>query len=194
MIATYDNPDTWRKKRWIPATVEEAVVPDVLRAAEATTVAVLGCGSGRELGYLTEQGFTVAGCDISSRLVEECRSRYPTVPVVVSAVHRAPGRMAPADAVVTSAVLAHIPPEEIGSAIKAVDALARTVVVLHEKTAIRETTSTQWVHDYVALMRGWSLTLQIVTDDIDAFTATLMVFRRNGSDEGREAGPVFPPP
>lgn len=47
------------------------------RDALAGRVLELGCGAGRITGYLEQMGATVLGVDISPRMIEYCRQRYP---------------------------------------------------------------------------------------------------------------------
>jgi len=46
-----------------------------------------GCGAGRLLAPLGEEGFDVDGCDASADMIERCRERSPDATLWVSALH-----------------------------------------------------------------------------------------------------------
>lgn len=47
-----------------------------------------GCGAGRLLGPLREQGFDIDGCDASADMIERCRRRVPDATLWVSPLHQ----------------------------------------------------------------------------------------------------------
>jgi SAM-dependent methyltransferase len=47
----------------------------------------VGCGAGRLLAPLREEGFDVDGCDVSADMIERCRQRVPDATLWVSALH-----------------------------------------------------------------------------------------------------------
>jgi SAM-dependent methyltransferase len=66
-------------------TLRPAEVVLLARYREALSGRVLevGCGAGRLLGYLVALGGDVHGIDVSPRMVEYCRRRYPEASVMV---------------------------------------------------------------------------------------------------------------
>jgi SAM-dependent methyltransferase len=69
----------------------------------------MGCGTGRLLAWLRERGFaSAAGLDPSSTCVQNARI-LSQCPVIHSAIRDKPPEYPPADAVVLSAVLEHVP-------------------------------------------------------------------------------------
>jgi SAM-dependent methyltransferase len=46
-----------------------------------------GCGAGRLLAPLRENGFDIDGCDVSADMVERCRQRVPDATLWVSSLH-----------------------------------------------------------------------------------------------------------
>lgn len=60
------------------------------RDALAQRVLDVGCGAGRILGYLLTLGGDVHGVDVSPRMVEYCRRRYPEASVHVGDMARLP--------------------------------------------------------------------------------------------------------
>ena len=81
------NASVWRAGRFLPAydsrVLEPAEVLILARYREAFSGRVLdvGCGGGRILGYLVALGGEAHGIDISSTMVEHCRSRFPSADV-----------------------------------------------------------------------------------------------------------------
>lgn len=73
-LHVYANRNLW------PA---EVVLLVRYRTALSGRVLEVGCGAGRVLGYLTELGGEVHGVDISQRMVDYCRRRYPEAHVRV---------------------------------------------------------------------------------------------------------------
>jgi SAM-dependent methyltransferase len=178
LISMYDHPDTWPERRWLRAGVEEELVPDILRRAGAGSVLVAGAGCGREYAYLQEHGFELRGFDISPSMAAEARSRFPSIPTTVDSVVGADEGQAPADAVVSSAVLTHVPPENIAAAVTSLKRLARRIVVLREKTVLTAPSNYQWQHDYEALFAPWRCTYRQTTDERADERAELMAWVR----------------
>lgn len=142
---------------------------------------VIGCGSGRQFDFLAPHGFELYGLDISPTMVETCRRRFPDIRVEVAGVVGADKLFPQVDAVVSSAVLAHVAPSEIDAAIASIRRLARRSIVLREKTRFEEASDYQWQHDYDGLLDGWSCVHREVTDVGDTFTAELVAWERPGA-------------
>jgi ubiquinone/menaquinone biosynthesis C-methylase UbiE len=47
--------------------------------ANLGTICELGCGPGMITGYLSEQGATVCGIDLSAKMIEEARKQFPQI-------------------------------------------------------------------------------------------------------------------
>jgi SAM-dependent methyltransferase len=83
------NAAVWSSGRFLSeydnTRLEPAEVLILARNREAFAGRVLdvGCGAGRILGYLVALSSDVHGVDISSRMVEHCRDRFPGVDVRV---------------------------------------------------------------------------------------------------------------
>jgi len=173
LIDTYDHPETWAARGWLRADAEDTVVPELLRQYDCRRVLVPGAGSGRQYDYL--DGFRVTGFDISPTLVDECLSRYPTIPTMQAEVVGCE-RFGTFDAVVTSAVLAHVPPAEIEQAVASVQAAATKLIVLREYTRVGTEAEYQVAHDYDSLFAGWRSVHRETTDDRDGFFAELIAY------------------
>jgi SAM-dependent methyltransferase len=174
LITAYDSPETWGEKGWLRANAEDRTVPKLLRDHSCESVLVLGAGAGRQYAYLT--GFDIFGFDISPTLVAECLDRFPGVPTVEGQVVGCERIFGVKDAVLSSAVLAHIPPRYISKAIRSVKASARRLVVIREYSALGATYQYQFSHDYEALFQPWPIVYREVTDDRDGHVAELIAF------------------
>lgn len=104
---TSHEPSTWHHglvaDYW--ATVNlEAPELDLYRPYLRSPVLDAGCGAGRLLVLLREEGFDVDGCDASADMIERCRRRAPDATLWVSRLHelRPPQRYA---SIVCSGVL-----------------------------------------------------------------------------------------
>ncbi|MGA2011232.1 MAG: class I SAM-dependent methyltransferase [Solirubrobacteraceae bacterium] len=81
------NASAWSSGRFLAdydhRSLEPVEVLIMARYREALSGRVLdvGCGAGRILGYLVELGAEVHGIDISPRMVEHCRGRFPGVDI-----------------------------------------------------------------------------------------------------------------
>jgi SAM-dependent methyltransferase len=60
---------------------------DLYRQYLRSPILDAGCGAGRLLAPLREQGFDVDGCDASADMIERCRQRAPDATLWVSALH-----------------------------------------------------------------------------------------------------------
>lgn len=79
----------------------------------------IGCGSGREVGWLNANSYPAVGYDASQGLLKEARHRYPKAKFA-SAVLPALAPIAPAtfDNVLCETVLMHLPVNEIAPAVR----------------------------------------------------------------------------
>jgi SAM-dependent methyltransferase len=172
---TFDRPETWPSRGWMRAGVEEPVVPELLHAAGASSVLVLGAGTGRQYAYLGD--FDVSGIDISPKLVKLCRQRYPHVETSVADVTRLEHESV--DAVLSSAVLQHVRPAEIPETIERICHVAASLVVLRECTSLAAPRDYQFAHDYRALFGApWTLVHAETTDEFPDVAVELMAFAR----------------
>jgi len=71
----------------------EVVILTRYRDALAGRVLEVGCGAGRILGYLLALGGEVHGIDVSPRMVDYCRRRYPNASVVLGDMTQPPAAL-----------------------------------------------------------------------------------------------------
>jgi SAM-dependent methyltransferase len=179
LIETYDRPETWPKRQWMREGAEEEAVPRLLRDHDCQSVLVLGAGPGRQYAYL--DGFDVYGLDISPTLVAACQARYPNIPTVVGEVVGCEAIFDTCDAVLSSAVLGHIPPADIEAGVASTKAAARRLIILREYTSPFAGTY-QWGRGYDDLMRPWRVVHRETTDERDGeFAVELIAYVPEGA-------------
>ena len=182
IVHGYDHPETWAKRGWMAEGVEEEVVPQLLRQHGIGSVLVVGAGTGRQYAFLGGLGVRVRGFDLSPTLVAAARERHPGIETVVDDLIGGETRHAPADAVLSTAVLQHVPPEQIDDAVQAVVGLARRMIVLRELSWLEATSPYQWAHNYEALFPDWTDVYRAVTDDNEHVRVELRAFVRRQPD------------
>src|SRR5882757_8519438 len=77
-LAAYDHDAAAFAKDWheqpAPTDLQDIVTRFFIKGG---AVADIGCGSGREVAWLSNNGFPAQGFDASEGLLTEARSRYP---------------------------------------------------------------------------------------------------------------------
>ena len=86
-----------------------AAIMRLLRLAPGARVADLGCGSGVFCDLLRRAGYHSIGLDISPKLIEVGRQKYPETEFHVGDVERLPFQTASLDGVLLSGVVHHLP-------------------------------------------------------------------------------------
>ena len=79
-LATYDNDAAAYAEEWhaqpTPVDLQDIIRRFFIRNG---ATADIGCGSGREVGWLNANGFPATGFDASEGLLAEARRRYPSL-------------------------------------------------------------------------------------------------------------------
>jgi ubiquinone/menaquinone biosynthesis C-methylase UbiE len=79
----------------------------------------IGCGSGRDVAWLSAHGFRCVGYDASEGLLAEARRRYPDLKFVASALPELSGiEDASFDNVLCETVIMHLPAAAVAAAVK----------------------------------------------------------------------------
>jgi hypothetical protein len=178
LVHRYDeDPLSWEQIGWMRGGVEEELVVEWLRELGCSSALVCGAGSGRQYRYLLDAGLSVEGFDIAPSLVAECNRRFPSVRTTRSSVTDAAAQHEPQDAVVSSAVLQHVPPETIAEALNVLKRLARKAIVVRETTALAHGSTYQWAHDYEGMLEGWTPFSRETTDERPGLRVDLIAFR-----------------
>ena len=175
LIDTYDHPETWAARNWLRAGAEDEAVPRLLRRYNCRSVLVVGVGSGRQYGYLSD--FDAKGFDISPTLAAEARLRFPHIETSVADVAECE-TFGPVDAVVSSAVLGHVKPRDVEAVARAVARTARKLIVIREYTWLRQPLPYMWAHKYESLLASWQIVYREVTDAREDGRAELIAFRK----------------
>jgi SAM-dependent methyltransferase len=92
----------------------------------------IGCGSGREVGWLNTHGYPAVGFDASPGLLAEARLRYPDLQFAAAALPQLDGvARGVFDNVLCETVIMHLPPDEIVAAVQALASLLKPNGVLY---------------------------------------------------------------
>jgi SAM-dependent methyltransferase len=118
-LKAYDAAAADFAKDWHDQPPPEDLHALVRRFFGKGTTADIGCGSGREVAWLNENGFPAAGYDASAGLLSEARRRYPHY-TFESAALPALSPIAPAsfDNVLCETVIMHLPREAIAPSVR----------------------------------------------------------------------------
>lgn len=176
LIEGYDNEETWVGRGWVRPGIEEALIPPLLRAHACRSVVVAGAGSGRQYRYLSALAIELRGFDISPTLVDAALSRFPAIATTVDDLLTAPQTVEPADAAISVSVLQHVSPRVIATAVSALKALGRNLVVVRELTTLEIESDYQWAHDYDRLFAPWSAIFSEETDRGDNYRVELRAY------------------
>jgi SAM-dependent methyltransferase len=122
-IATYDRIAGAFADQWWSTRLDQAM-DRFLADVAAGVVLDLGCGPGRDTGWLAEVGFAAVGMDASFGMLAEARGRVDAVDVVRGDLVTLPFRSASADGAWVCASLLHL--SRAGAA-TALDEVARVV-------------------------------------------------------------------
>jgi SAM-dependent methyltransferase len=98
--------------------------PLVSRIHPGALILDVGCGSGRDLVWLSKRGFRVIGLDRSSRLAALAKVNS-SAPVIVADFEMFDFSRFSADAVILVGALVHIPPERFGAVLQNVSAAVK---------------------------------------------------------------------
>ncbi|MGM3274445.1 class I SAM-dependent methyltransferase [Ralstonia sp. 24A2] len=126
-VAAYDTLAETFAQEWREQPVPEdmyALFRREFKAGGAT--ADIGCGAGREVAWLNANGYPAVGYDASAGLLEAARSQYPGLSFRRAPLPELVGIADGAfDNVVCETVIMHLPPEQIGAAVRRLVSLLR---------------------------------------------------------------------
>ncbi|MFJ3047056.1 class I SAM-dependent methyltransferase [Herbaspirillum chlorophenolicum] len=131
-LAAYDGNAAGFAQDW-----HEQPAPDDLHAIVRQyfvpgACADIGCGSGREVGWLDANGFTSHGYDASEGLLAEARRRYPQSRFTHAALPALAGIAdASFDNVLCETVIMHLPAEEIAPSVSRLQSILKPGGVLY---------------------------------------------------------------
>ena len=119
-LAAYDSEAAAFAKEWheqpAPVDLQELVERFFVRGG---TSADIGCGSGREVGWLNANGFSATGFDASEGLLTEARKRYPGLKFAPAELPDLRGIAAGSfDNVLCETVIMHLDCAQIGPSVR----------------------------------------------------------------------------
>jgi len=125
-LAAYDAAAADYARDWHDQPAPEDLYALLGRYFGPGPTADIGCGGGREVAWLTTQGFAAFGYDPSFALLTEARRRYPGLAFRSAALPELAGITDGAFAnVMCETVLMHLPPDAIAPAVTRLVAILR---------------------------------------------------------------------
>jgi SAM-dependent methyltransferase len=126
-LATYDNDAAAYAQEWhaqpTPVDLQDIIGRFFIRGG---ATADIGCGSGREVGWLNANGFPATGFDASEGLLAEARRRYPAFSFVHAELPDLRGVAAGAyDNVLCETVIMHLDHALIAPSVRRMFEIAR---------------------------------------------------------------------
>jgi SAM-dependent methyltransferase len=126
-VAAYDALAETFAQEWRDQPAPEdlyALLRREFKAGGAT--ADIGCGAGREVAWLNANGYPAVGYDASAGLLEAAREQYPGLSFRQALLPELVGIAEGAfDNVLCETVIMHLPPEQIGAAVRRLVSLLR---------------------------------------------------------------------
>jgi ubiquinone/menaquinone biosynthesis C-methylase UbiE len=104
----------------------------------------VGCGPGRDVAWLAEQGFDIVGVDLSRKMLEEGLARDIAAPLVQADMGRLPFRKGSFRGIWSCASLLHVPKERAGDVLRE---LARVVRPGHIYLSVKCGEGEEWLED-----------------------------------------------
>ena len=130
---------------------QERVLREVLRGLEFRTVLEVGCGFGRIARLVTaiRPSARYTGIDLSPEMLAAAQLAVPSGRFVESSLQGF--RSDPFDLVIAVEVLMHVPPKDIGAAMRKLRRLGRQVVTVDWTTPLPKVAPHNFLHDYSPL-------------------------------------------
>ena len=136
--STYNEKRYWEKRAplWDRQAgvdqVEVKKLKNILKKLDFDSVLDVGCGNGRFVDYFKDKIY--AGCDISKKLIDICKTNYPDGNFFVSAVEDlSQNETVGADLVFCYTVLEHVIPENIDKAVNALKQAGSKLLLIEPK-------------------------------------------------------------
>ncbi len=124
-LSAYDRDASAFAKDWHEQPAPTDLHELIRRFFSPGPTADIGCGSGREVAWLSANGFPAIGFDASEGLLAQARVLYPALDFRVSALPDLPGMSAPFQNVLCETVIMHLPHEAIGPSVRRMWAIVK---------------------------------------------------------------------
>jgi SAM-dependent methyltransferase len=131
-LAAYDKAPGDFAETWLAQETPEDFQAAVRKYFRPGSVADIGSGSGRDIAWLSSQGFDVTGYDASEGLLAEARRRYPKLAFRFASLPALDGIPDESfDNVVCETVIMHLPLDEIVPSVRRLLAILKSGGVLY---------------------------------------------------------------
>jgi SAM-dependent methyltransferase len=138
-LASYDSDAAAFAKDWHEQPPPSDLHALVERFFQPGRTADIGCGSGREVGWLCAHGFAAIGYDASQGLLAEARARYPDCTFEAATLPELAGiEDATFDNVLCETVIMHLDPARIAPSVRRLLAILRPGGILYLSWRVTE--------------------------------------------------------
>jgi SAM-dependent methyltransferase len=138
-LASYDSDAAAFAQDWHDQPAPGDLHALVKRFFAPGPTADIGCGSGREVGWLCANGFPATGYDASSGLLAEARARYPSCVFETAALPELAGIADAAfDNVLCETVIMHLAQDEIAPSVRRLLAITKPGGILYLSWRVTE--------------------------------------------------------
>src|SRR5262249_36374652 len=118
-LAAYDRASAMFAEDWHNQPPPDDIHSAVERYFRPGPTADIGCGSGREVAWLSASGFPCVGYDASEALLREARRRYPALNFLVSSLPELANiRNGSLENVLCETVIMHLPRADITHSVR----------------------------------------------------------------------------
>jgi SAM-dependent methyltransferase len=142
LASAYDALAAGFAARWFEMRLLEDMRRLVARLPPGGRVLDVGCGPGRDVAWLAEQGFAALGVDLSRGMLAEGRARGVPGALIQADMRRLPFRDGTFAGIWACASLLHIPRAQAGATLRE---LARVVRPGHLYLSVKQGTGQEWI-------------------------------------------------
>jgi ubiquinone/menaquinone biosynthesis C-methylase UbiE len=143
-VEAYDDTAAAYAERWFDFRLTRDMARFVRYLQPGTRVLDVGCGPGRDLLWLVEQGFDAVGVDLSFQMLTQGRTRGVVVPFIQADMRCLPFRGGSFGGIWACASLLHIPKDRAGDVLRE---LARVLRAGPLYLSVKRGEGESWVED-----------------------------------------------
>lgn len=149
-IRSYDAIAAAYAERWFDTRLTSSMSRFADRLGRGVRVLDVGCGPGRDVAWLAEQGFQAVGIDLSQKMLEKGSERDIPAPLIQADMQQLPFRKGSFKGLWVCASLLHIPKDQVPHVLRE---LERVVHPGHIYLAVKRGEGQEYVEDPVGHRR-----------------------------------------
>ncbi len=142
-VASYEAMAASYARRWFDRRLVEALARFTALLPSGARVLDVGCGPGRDVAWLAEQGFCAVGLDMARGMLIQARGRGVVAPLVQADMRSLPFADGSFQGVWVCASLLHIPRLQVAGVLRELRRVLRGYIYLSVKIG----SGSEWVED-----------------------------------------------